>query len=94
MAAIQASWGQPGERSRPSFDEIRREKQIILGSGEQIAESLVELNRELGVECVFLTCYLPGMDPEASLEMVSALGEETLPLVRREVGTASILFDR
>jgi alkanesulfonate monooxygenase SsuD/methylene tetrahydromethanopterin reductase-like flavin-dependent oxidoreductase (luciferase family) len=94
MAAIQASWGQPGERSRPSFDEIRREKQIILGSGEQIAESLIELNRELGVECVFLTCYLPGMDPAASLEMVSALGEETLPLVRRELGTASILFDR
>jgi hypothetical protein len=90
MGAIQARWGQPGERARPSIEEIRREKQIILGSGEQIAESFVELHRDLGVECLFLTCYLPGMDPEASLDMVSALGAETLPLVRREVGTASL----
>ena len=93
MAAIQAKWGQPGERARQSFDEIRAEKQIILGNPEQIAESLVELHRELSVGCVFLSCYLPGMDHEEALDMVSRLGEETLPLVRREVGTTS-LFDR
>jgi hypothetical protein len=34
------------------------------------------------------------MDPEASLDMVSALGETTLPLVRRELGTKSLFFDR
>jgi len=90
MAAIQAKWGQPGERSRPSFDEIRREKQILLGTPEQVAESLVELHRELGVECVFLSCYLPGMDHEAALDMVSRLGEETLPLVRKAIGTTSL----
>jgi alkanesulfonate monooxygenase SsuD/methylene tetrahydromethanopterin reductase-like flavin-dependent oxidoreductase (luciferase family) len=91
MAAIQATWGQPGERARPSLDEVRREKQIILGNADQVAESLVELHREVGAECVFLTCYLPTMDPEASLDMVSALGEDVLPIVRREVGTASLL---
>jgi alkanesulfonate monooxygenase SsuD/methylene tetrahydromethanopterin reductase-like flavin-dependent oxidoreductase (luciferase family) len=91
MAAIQATWGQPGERARPSLDEVRREKQIILGNADQVAESLVELHREVGAECVFLTCYLPTMDPEASLDMVSALGEDVLPSVRREVGTASLL---
>jgi alkanesulfonate monooxygenase SsuD/methylene tetrahydromethanopterin reductase-like flavin-dependent oxidoreductase (luciferase family) len=94
MAAIQASWGQPGERARPSLDELRREKQIILGNAEQIAESLVELNRDVGAECVFLTCYLPGMDPEESLDMVIALGEDVLPLVRREAGTRSLFAGR
>jgi alkanesulfonate monooxygenase SsuD/methylene tetrahydromethanopterin reductase-like flavin-dependent oxidoreductase (luciferase family) len=94
MAAIQAKWQQPGERSRPSFEEIRREKQIILGGAEQIAESLLELHRDFGVECFFLSCYLPGMDPEASLDMVSALGETVLRLVRAEVGTKSLFFDR
>ncbi len=90
MAAIQATWGQPGERARPSIDEVRREKQIMLGNAEQIAESLVELNQDVSAELVFMTCYLPTMDPEASLEMVSELGEVTLPLVRRELGTASL----
>jgi alkanesulfonate monooxygenase SsuD/methylene tetrahydromethanopterin reductase-like flavin-dependent oxidoreductase (luciferase family) len=94
MAAIQANWGQPGERARPSLDEVRREKQIILGNADQIAESLVELNRDVSAECVFLTCYLPGMEPEASLDMVSALGDEVLPLVRGEVGTTSLFPGR
>jgi hypothetical protein len=42
----------------------------------------------------FLSCSLPGMEPEASLEMVSALGETVLPVVREEVGTTSLFFDR
>ena len=79
MAAIQANWGQPGERARPSIDEVRREKQIILGNAEQVAESLVELNRDVAAECVFLTLLPPRMDPGASLEMVAALGEQVLP---------------
>ncbi len=93
MSAIQAKWGQPGERSRPDFDQIRREKQIILGSTEQIAESIVELYREIAVRCIFLHCYTPGMDPEASLDMVAQLGEETLPLVRKEIGSDSFLLN-
>ncbi|MGB9113588.1 MAG: LLM class flavin-dependent oxidoreductase [Acidimicrobiales bacterium] len=94
MAAIQGEWGQPGEHRGPSFDDLRREKQIILGSSEQIAESFVELHRDLSVGCVFIQNYAPGMDPEASLDMVSQIGEETLPLVRKEVGSDSLFFDR
>ncbi len=94
MAAIQGRWGQPGERRGPSFDDLKREKQIILGSTEQIAESFVDLHRDVSVGCVFLQCYAPGMDPEASLDMVTQLGEETLPLARKEVGSDSLFFDR
>jgi alkanesulfonate monooxygenase SsuD/methylene tetrahydromethanopterin reductase-like flavin-dependent oxidoreductase (luciferase family) len=94
MAAIQGKWGQPGERRGQSFDDLRREKQIILGGSEQIAESLIELHGDLAVRCVFIQCYAPGMEPEASLDMVTQLGEESLPLVRKEVGTDSLFFDR
>jgi alkanesulfonate monooxygenase SsuD/methylene tetrahydromethanopterin reductase-like flavin-dependent oxidoreductase (luciferase family) len=94
LAAIQGKWGQPGERRGPTFDDLKREKQVILGSPQQIAETFIELHRDVSVRCVFLQCYMPGMDPEASLDMVSQLGEETLPLVRKEVGSDSLLFDR
>lgn len=93
MAAIQGKWGQPGERRGPSFDDLRREKQIILGSPEQIAESLIELHRDISVGCVFIQNYAPGMDPEESLDMVDQLGEETLPIVRHEVGRDSLFFE-
>ena len=89
MFQIQSRWGQPGERSNLSFEQLKTEK-ILLGTAEQVAEGLIGLNRELHVEFAFLHVYTPGMDPQAALDMVSRLGEETLPLVRREVGRASL----
>jgi alkanesulfonate monooxygenase SsuD/methylene tetrahydromethanopterin reductase-like flavin-dependent oxidoreductase (luciferase family) len=89
MFQIQSRWGQPGERSTMNFEQVKEER-ILLGTPEQIAERLVRLNREFGVEFAFLHVYIPGMDPESALEMVTRLGEETLPLVRKEVGTGSL----
>jgi alkanesulfonate monooxygenase SsuD/methylene tetrahydromethanopterin reductase-like flavin-dependent oxidoreductase (luciferase family) len=89
MFQIQSRWGQPGERSNLSFEQVKQER-ILLGSPEQVAAGLIALNRELGVEFAFLHVYTPGMDPQAALDMVSRLGEETLPLVRREVGRGSL----
>jgi alkanesulfonate monooxygenase SsuD/methylene tetrahydromethanopterin reductase-like flavin-dependent oxidoreductase (luciferase family) len=89
MFQIQSRWGQPGERSTMTFEQVKEER-ILLGTPEQIAERLVRLNREFGVEFAFLHVYTPGMDPESALEMVTRLGEETLPLVRKEVGRGSL----
>ena len=86
---IQSRWGQPGERSILSFEQVKTER-ILLGHPEHIAQRLIDLNRELGVEFVFLHVYTPGMDPAEALEMVSRLGEETLPIVRRVVGRRSL----
>jgi alkanesulfonate monooxygenase SsuD/methylene tetrahydromethanopterin reductase-like flavin-dependent oxidoreductase (luciferase family) len=72
-----------------TFEQVTEER-ILLGTPEQIAERLVRLNREFGVEFAFLHVYTPGMDPESALEMVTRLGEETLPLVRKEVGRGSL----
>jgi alkanesulfonate monooxygenase SsuD/methylene tetrahydromethanopterin reductase-like flavin-dependent oxidoreductase (luciferase family) len=89
MFQIQSRWGQPGERSNLSFEQLKQEK-ILLGGPEQVAAGLIGLHREFGVEFAFLHVYTPGMDPQAALDMVSRLGEETLPLVRREVGRTSL----
>jgi alkanesulfonate monooxygenase SsuD/methylene tetrahydromethanopterin reductase-like flavin-dependent oxidoreductase (luciferase family) len=89
MFLIQSKWGQPGERSNLSFEQLKTEK-ILLGSPEQVAEGLIALHAELGVEFAFLHVYTPGMDPSAALDMVSRLGEETLPLVRATVGRQSL----
>jgi alkanesulfonate monooxygenase SsuD/methylene tetrahydromethanopterin reductase-like flavin-dependent oxidoreductase (luciferase family) len=91
MAQIQSRWGQPGERSTLSFEQIKEER-ILLGSPEQVAERLIALHRELGVQCVFLHVYTPGMDPAAALAMVDRLGTETLPLVREAVGETSLFW--
>lgn len=93
MFQIQSRWGQPGERSTMTFAQVKEER-ILLGTPEQIAERLVGLNREFGVEFAFLHVYTPGMDPESALEMVTRLGEETLPLVRKEVGGSSLFENR
>jgi alkanesulfonate monooxygenase SsuD/methylene tetrahydromethanopterin reductase-like flavin-dependent oxidoreductase (luciferase family) len=91
MFQIQSRWGQPGERSNMSFEQVKAER-VLLGSPDQVAEGLINLNTEFGVEFAFLHVYTPGMDPQAALDMVSRLGEETLPAVRRAVGRGS-LFD-
>ena len=93
MFQIQSRWGQPGERSKMTFEQVKEER-ILIGSPEQMAERLIELNREFGVEFAFLHVYTPGMDPDAALDMVTRLGEETLPIVRREVGRTSLFAGR
>ncbi len=91
MGQIQSRWGQPGERSTMTFEQVKEER-ILLGNPEQIAHRLIALNRELGVECAFLHVYTPGMDPNAALDMVERLGSETLPIVRDAVGRGSLFW--
>jgi alkanesulfonate monooxygenase SsuD/methylene tetrahydromethanopterin reductase-like flavin-dependent oxidoreductase (luciferase family) len=91
MAQIQSRWGQPGERSTMTFEQLKEER-ILLGNPEKIAERLIAMHREFGVQCVFLHVYTPGMDPLASLDMVDRLGAETLPLVRDAVGRDSLFW--
>lgn len=91
MGQIQSRWGQPGERSSLSFDQVKAER-ILLGTPERVADQLIALHNELGVQCAFLHVYSPGMDPATALDMVTRLGEETLPLVRSAVGRGSLFW--
>ena len=84
--------GQPGEDLRVSFDELKTDR-IIFGSSQEAAEELIALNREFGAQFVNMRVFLPGMDRERVLDVVRQLGEEVLPLVRKEVGTSSLFED-
>jgi alkanesulfonate monooxygenase SsuD/methylene tetrahydromethanopterin reductase-like flavin-dependent oxidoreductase (luciferase family) len=92
MLHMQSGWGQPGERYDVPFEQLQADR-IILGSPEQAAEGLVKLNREFGAQFTFFRVYTPGMDPQTALDMVTQIGEEVLPLVRREVGRTSLFAD-
>lgn len=83
--------GQPGENHLVSFDELKQDR-LIFGSSEEAAEELIALNREFGAEFINMRVYLPGMDRERVLDVIRQLGDEVLPMVRKEIGTGS-LFD-
>jgi alkanesulfonate monooxygenase SsuD/methylene tetrahydromethanopterin reductase-like flavin-dependent oxidoreductase (luciferase family) len=85
----QSGWGQPGESYLVDFDELKKDR-LIFGSSQEVAEEFVALHREFGTNFLNLRVYLPGMDRERVLDVVRQLGEEVLPLVRREVGTGSM----
>jgi alkanesulfonate monooxygenase SsuD/methylene tetrahydromethanopterin reductase-like flavin-dependent oxidoreductase (luciferase family) len=93
MGHIQRGWAQPGEQTAFTFEELKKEK-ILFGTPEEVADGLIALNRTLGAEFAFLHVYTPGMDPEASLDMVCRIGDEVLPIVRAAVGTRSLFESR
>lgn len=89
MLHMQSGWGQPGERYDVPFEELQRDR-VILGSPEEAAEQLIALNKEFSAEFVLFRIYTPGMEPSLALEMIEQVGKEVLPLVRSEVGSASL----
>jgi alkanesulfonate monooxygenase SsuD/methylene tetrahydromethanopterin reductase-like flavin-dependent oxidoreductase (luciferase family) len=85
----QSGWGQPGEAYDVSFDELKQDR-LILGTVEEAAAELIALHEEFAAKFVTFRIYTPGMDTERALDVVRQIGTEVLPLVRREVGTASM----
>jgi alkanesulfonate monooxygenase SsuD/methylene tetrahydromethanopterin reductase-like flavin-dependent oxidoreductase (luciferase family) len=88
----QAKWGQPGEDYTKSFDELKNDR-FILGTSEEAAEEIINLHREFKAEYMGFRIYSPGMDRERTLDVIRQVGEEVLPIVRREVGTSSMFPD-
>lgn len=88
----QAGWGQPGERYDLPPDELIRER-VILGSAEEVAEQIISLHQEFGVEYMNLRVYASGMEQERALDIVRQIGQEVLPLVRAETGASSLFSD-
>lgn len=88
----QAGWGQPGESYDLSPDGLLRER-VILGSAEEVAEQIIALHEEFGVDYMNLRVYASGMDQERALDIVRQIGHEVLPLVRAETGDGSPFSD-
>ncbi len=87
----QRTWGQPGENYNVDFDEIKNDR-VILGTSEEAAAEIIKLHEEFGTEFIMFRIYSPGMDRERALDVIRQVGKEVLPLVQREIGSAS-MFD-
>ena len=87
----QSTWGQPGEDYSVGFDELKADR-LILGSSEEAAEEIIALNREFGAGFVSFRIFHPGMDRQCALDVIRQMGDEVLPMVRKELGAGSI-FD-
>lgn len=85
----QSSWGQPGENQAVDFEAIKTDR-VILGSSEEAAEEIIKLHNEFNVGFMSFRVFFPGMDVERSLDVIRQLGSEVLPMVRKEVGVASM----
>ena len=72
-----------GEGPNPSDFEDRFEKAYILGTPDQVAEQLIELQSS-GVPNVMLKLNTGQMDPGAVSRMMRLLGERVLPRVHQE----------
>ncbi len=77
-------------RSTGDFTVGNAVPNLVLGTPQQCAEQLVHLVRDWGVDVVKLASRLPlGPAPEAVLDNWRQIGEEVLPLVRKELTGSS-----
>jgi alkanesulfonate monooxygenase SsuD/methylene tetrahydromethanopterin reductase-like flavin-dependent oxidoreductase (luciferase family) len=91
LMKMQHRWGQPGERYDLEFNELKKNR-MILGTPDHVANEIVRLHDEFGVEYLTLRVYTPGMDPEQAMDVAQRLGEDVLPKVRNALGTNSLFL--
>ena len=89
--AIQMKWQQPGEKYDIDFDELIADR-FNVGTPKQAAEYILRDHEEFGADFTWFRAYWPGADLAKSLDVIERIGQETLPIVRDQVGTSS-LFD-
>jgi alkanesulfonate monooxygenase SsuD/methylene tetrahydromethanopterin reductase-like flavin-dependent oxidoreductase (luciferase family) len=83
---IYHEWGQ--DKAMPEGDndlslalEELQEDRFLLGPADQIAESLIQYNRQLGVDHVVLQFHWVGMPQDLVLEQMQMFAEEVMPKV-------------
>ena len=62
------------------FDSLVRDR-FLLGSPEEVAMQIVNLNRATGINHLIMSVQWPGMPQAMVLEVLHLLAEEVLPLV-------------
>jgi alkanesulfonate monooxygenase SsuD/methylene tetrahydromethanopterin reductase-like flavin-dependent oxidoreductase (luciferase family) len=80
-------WGQDkvmpaGDDFDHGFDELLEDR-FLIGSPDQIAERLIDLQRGFGVNHLVASVHWPGMPNNLALEQMQILAEEVMPAVRR-----------
>ena len=69
-------------------DHTDRQAFARIGSADEVAERLVTLAQETGVNHVVMSVQWPGMPQGLVLDTMCRLGEEVFPKVRAALGVA------
>ena len=84
---VYASWGQ--EKAMPAgddalaldFDELLRDR-FLIGSPAEVAEGMIRIGRELGVNHLIMSVQWAGMPQSQVLDTMTLLAEDVFPTVR------------
>jgi alkanesulfonate monooxygenase SsuD/methylene tetrahydromethanopterin reductase-like flavin-dependent oxidoreductase (luciferase family) len=79
------AWGQEqampeDDRLSADFDELVRDR-FLLGSPDEVADQILRLNRETGINHLIMSVQWPGMPQGMVLEVIETLAREVLPRV-------------
>jgi len=66
------------------FDELARDR-FLIGSPDEVAEQVIRLHRETGVNHIIGSMQWPGMDHRVTMDSMQMLSEEVFPRVRQGI---------
>ena len=66
------------------FDELARDR-FLIGSPDEVAEQVIRLHRETGVNYIIGSMQWPGMDHRVTMDSMQMLSEEVFPRVRQGI---------
>jgi alkanesulfonate monooxygenase SsuD/methylene tetrahydromethanopterin reductase-like flavin-dependent oxidoreductase (luciferase family) len=80
------AWGQDrampeGDGISEDFDELVRDR-FLLGSPDEVAEQVLRLHRETGINHLIMSVQWPGMPQSMVLETIEALAEDVIPKIK------------
>lgn len=86
--AAYREWGQ--DKAMPEgdddlgldFDELVRDR-FLVGSPDEVAEQMIRLNKETGINHLIMSVQWPGMPQSMTLDVLNVLAEEVFPKVRQ-----------
>lgn len=66
------------------FDDLARDR-FLIGSPDEVAEQVIHLHRETGVNHIIGSMQWPGMDHRVTMDSMQMLSEEVFPRVRQGI---------
>lgn len=67
-----------------AFDDLAEDR-FIIGSPSTVADRLVRIHDEVGLDCVLMGMQRPGIDPDAVRRSIELAGEAVIPAVRERI---------
>jgi alkanesulfonate monooxygenase SsuD/methylene tetrahydromethanopterin reductase-like flavin-dependent oxidoreductase (luciferase family) len=90
-------YAEPGEtlsdedRQKGWFDFLFERDHLLIGSPEVVAEKILRLREETGVEALLTWMWLPGIEQDDILRSIELFGERVVPLIRDAVPGEPVL---